>query len=47
MSGYTADIIGERGVLEESINFMQKPFSMQGLADKVQAALKRKTPGLD
>jgi CheY-like chemotaxis protein len=39
MSGYTADVIAHQGVLEEGINFMQKPFSMQDLAGKVRLAL--------
>lgn len=39
MSGYTADVIAHQGVLEEGINFIQKPFSMQDLAGKVRAAL--------
>ena len=39
MSGYTADIIGERGILDDTINFIQKPFSMQMLADKVHQVL--------
>ena len=39
MSGYTADVIAHRGVLEEGVNFMQKPFSMKDLASHVRAAL--------
>jgi DNA-binding NtrC family response regulator len=39
MSGYTSDIISHRGVLDEGVNFIQKPFSMRGLAEKVRAAL--------
>lgn len=39
MSGYTADVIVHRGVLEESVHFIQKPFSMQGLGAKVREAL--------
>lgn len=39
MSGYTADVIAHQGVLEEGINFIQKPFSMQDLAGKVRAVL--------
>jgi two-component system, cell cycle sensor histidine kinase and response regulator CckA len=39
MSGYTADVIAHHGVLEEGVNFMQKPFSMQELAAKVREAL--------
>ncbi len=39
MSGYTADVIAEHGVLEQGINFIQKPFSLQELADKVRKIL--------
>jgi two-component system, cell cycle sensor histidine kinase and response regulator CckA len=39
MSGYTADIIAHRGVLEEGVNFIAKPFSLGVLADKVRAVL--------
>jgi PAS domain S-box-containing protein len=40
MSGYTADMIANRGVLDESVNFVQKPFSMKELAVKVNEVLK-------
>jgi two-component system, cell cycle sensor histidine kinase and response regulator CckA len=39
MSGYTADIVAHRGVLDEGVHFIQKPFSIKGLADKVREAL--------
>lgn len=39
MSGHTANIIGHYGVLEEGVNFIQKPFSQRDLADKVREAL--------
>ncbi|MDY6831318.1 MAG: PAS domain-containing protein [Thermodesulfobacteriota bacterium] len=39
MSGYTADIIGRRGMLEAAVHFIQKPFSNQDLADRVREAL--------
>jgi CheY-like chemotaxis protein len=39
MSGYTADIIAHQGVLNEGVYFIQKPFSMSKLADKVREAL--------
>jgi signal transduction histidine kinase/CheY-like chemotaxis protein len=39
MSGYTADIIARRGVLEEGTHFIQKPFSMRELAARVREAL--------
>ena len=39
MSGYTADVIAPHGVLDEGINFIQKPFSLQTLAVSVRKAL--------
>jgi two-component system, cell cycle sensor histidine kinase and response regulator CckA len=41
MSGYTADIIAHRGVLENGFNFIQKPFPMRDLAAKLRKALGR------
>jgi len=42
MSGYTADIIAHQGVLDDSVNFIQKPFTVQGLAEKVREVLRDK-----
>ena len=42
MSGYTADVIAHRGVLDEGVAFIQKPFSIRGLAAKVREALEKK-----
>ncbi|MEW6080045.1 MAG: PAS domain S-box protein [Thermodesulfobacteriota bacterium] len=39
MSGYTADIIGQRGVLTDEVHFIHKPFSNQDLVDKVKETL--------
>ena len=39
MSGHTADVITQNGVLDEGVNFLQKPFSMQDLAVKVREAM--------
>jgi len=39
MSGYTADVIAHRGVLEPGVHFIQKPFSLRELASKVREAL--------
>jgi len=39
MSGYTADVIAHHGVLDEGVNFIEKPFSMKGLASKVREVL--------
>ena len=41
MSGYTADIIGNRGILDTGIDFIQKPFSLQTLAEKIRQVMAR------
>jgi two-component system cell cycle sensor histidine kinase/response regulator CckA len=41
MSGYTADVIAHRGVLDEGVCFIQKPFSIKDLAAKIRQALDR------
>ena len=41
MSGYTDNVIAHRGILDEGILFIQKPFTAQGLALKVRKALER------
>ena len=37
MSGYTADVIAHHGVLDEGLDFIQKPFTMNELATKIRA----------
>jgi PAS domain S-box-containing protein len=39
MSGYTADVIGHRGVLNEGVHFLEKPFTHTALAKKVREVL--------
>ncbi len=39
MSGYTAEVIAQRGVVEEDVDFVQKPFSMPVLARRVREVL--------
>ena len=39
MSGYTADIIAHHGVLDEGVQFIQKPFSLQLMASRVREVL--------
>jgi PAS domain S-box-containing protein len=38
-SGYTADVIGHHGVLDEGVQFLQKPFSADDLAAKVRETI--------
>jgi PAS domain S-box-containing protein len=39
MSGYTANVIAHQGVLDDGVAFMQKPFSMGDLTEKVREVL--------
>ncbi|MDI6791122.1 MAG: response regulator [Thermodesulfobacteriota bacterium] len=39
MSGYTDNAILHHGILEEGTNFIQKPFTVDGLARKVREVL--------
>ncbi|MBU0909811.1 MAG: response regulator, partial [Proteobacteria bacterium] len=39
MSGYTRNVITHRGVINEGVNFVQKPFTIRTLAKKVRTAL--------
>jgi len=40
MSGYAHDAITHHGILEKGINFLQKPFSIEKLLEKVREVLK-------
>jgi two-component system, cell cycle sensor histidine kinase and response regulator CckA len=42
MSGYTANVIAHRGMLDEGVNFIQKPFTIQSLSAKVREVLEQK-----
>lgn len=42
MSGYTADVISNHGILEDGINFIQKPFSVNDFASSVRKVLDTK-----
>ncbi|MDD4103130.1 MAG: transporter substrate-binding domain-containing protein, partial [Kiritimatiellae bacterium] len=44
MSGYTANVIAHRGILEENVNFLSKPVSLNALARKVREILDQETP---
>jgi two-component system, cell cycle sensor histidine kinase and response regulator CckA len=40
MSGYTADILGARGVMHGDVQFLAKPFTADALASKIREALR-------
>ena len=42
MSGYTADVIAHHGVLENGVQFLQKPFSKAELSARVRHALEKR-----
>ena len=42
MSGYTANVIAHNGILDEGVNFIQKPFSLNELGIKVRMVLVEK-----
>ena len=39
MSGYTAEVVARHGVLDRGVEFIEKPFSFTGLAEKVRGVL--------
>jgi two-component system, cell cycle sensor histidine kinase and response regulator CckA len=39
LSGYTANVIAHHGVLDDDVQFLQKPFSKKDLAAKIQEAM--------
>jgi PAS domain S-box-containing protein len=39
MSGYTADVIAHRGILDEGVHLIQKPFDMRTLAARLRGAM--------
>jgi CheY-like chemotaxis protein len=39
MSGYTADVIANQGMLDDGVAFIQKPFSMADMTEKVREVL--------
>ena len=47
MSGYTSDVIAHHGILDEGVQFIEKPFTMATLAAKIRSVLDAKSgPGL-
>lgn len=41
MSGYTDDFLGHHGILEESLHFLEKPFTEEALAQKIRDVLEK------
>ena len=41
MSGYTANVIAHQGILEKEVSFIQKPFTMDDMAKKIEEILKK------
>ena len=39
MSGYTSDVIAHHGILDEGVQFIEKPFTMATLAAKIRSVL--------
>jgi len=39
MSGYTSNVIAHHGVLDDGVAFIQKPFSMADMTEKVRNVL--------
>ena len=44
MSGYTYNVMGDNGTLEEGLSLLQKPFTPPALAQRVREALDRPVP---
>lgn len=47
VSGYTADIIGHHGVLDEGVAFLAKPYSRRSLLARVRQMLDDASPWSD
>ncbi|MEJ2056020.1 MAG: response regulator [Calditrichaceae bacterium] len=39
MSGYTANVIAHRGIIDEGVDFIQKPFSLNSFGKKIREVL--------
>ncbi len=44
MSGYTANAIAHHGILDDDVQFIEKPFSRKTLAEKIREVLGQSTP---
>jgi len=42
MSGYTADVVADQGVVDEGVHYLQKPFTMRDLSARVRTALEQR-----
>jgi PAS domain S-box-containing protein len=42
VSGYTSNVIVQKGILEEGVSFLQKPYTREGLGIKIKAILSQK-----
>jgi len=42
MTGYSSEIISNQGILQDGVNFMQKPFALESLSRKVREVLDSK-----
>jgi CheY-like chemotaxis protein len=47
MSGYTADIIAQKGIMEEGINFISKPLNPSTLLKKIREVLMKDQAAFD
>jgi two-component system cell cycle sensor histidine kinase/response regulator CckA len=47
MSGFTKSVIGEHGTLEPDVNFIQKPWTLRALCEKIHGLLSTPLPGVD
>ncbi|MDE3195913.1 MAG: PAS domain-containing protein [Acidobacteriota bacterium] len=45
VSGYTSNVIARRGVLKPGMHFLQKPFSMEALGEKIREVLAERGAG--
>ncbi len=45
ISGYTSDVIGEKGLLQENMEFIEKPISAAVLLKRVRSVLDAEKPG--
>ena len=46
ISGYTSNVIAQHGVLEEGVEFLEKPFTRQDLLTKARAVLNKARSGV-